>query len=90
MVQLPLVAEDLLRQAGRGELTVRTRPTPELEQRLAAIERGQQRLFGGVMFAAFLISTSVLYAAGETLPSVVGLGLSGITFLRLILSKNSH
>lgn len=90
MVQIPLVAEDLLRQAGRGELTVRTRPTPELEQRLAAIERGQQRLFGGVMFAAFLISTSVLYAAGETLPSVVGLGLSGITFLRLILSKNSH
>lgn len=89
-VQLPLVAEDVLRRADRGDLTVRTQPTPELERRLAAMERAQQRVLGGVVFAAFLISTSVLYAAGETVLSVAGLGLSGITFLRLVLSRNAH
>src|SRR5690554_1860068 len=38
--QLPLVAEDVLRRADRGDLTIRAQPTAELDRRLAAPERG--------------------------------------------------
>lgn len=88
--QLPLVAEDVLRHADRGDLTVRVQPSPELDRRLAALERGQQRLFGAVILAALLISTTLLYVADEGALSAVGLGLSGLTLLRVMLSRNSH
>ena len=88
--QLPLVAEDVLRRADRGDLMVRAQPSPELDRRLAALERGQQRLLGAVILAGLLISTTILYVADEVALSAVGLGLSGLTLLRVMLSRNSH
>ena len=89
-VQLPLVAEDVLRRADHGDLVVRAVPAPDLERRLAALERAPQRTTHAVIFGALLISTTILYVGGEHILSAIGLGLSGLAFLRLLLSGNAH
>jgi len=88
--QLPLVAEDVLRRADQGALAVRAVPSADLDQRLAALERAQRRTTGAVMFAALLVSTTILYTAGEHVLSALGLGLTGLAFLRLMLSGTPH
>jgi len=88
--QLPLVAEGVLRRADQGELVVRVVPSADLDRRLAALERAQRRAVSAITFAALLVSTTVLYTAGEHTLSALGLGLSGLAFLRLMLSGRPH
>lgn len=84
-VQLPALAEDVLRRAERGDLTVRTALTPDAERQVARLERGLARLRGTMVFAGTAISGAVLYAAGEQTLGAIGFGLAGLALLRALV-----
>lgn len=84
-VQLPALAEDVLRRAERGELTVRAALTPDAERQVARLERGLARLATAMVFAGTGISGAVLYAAGEQALGAIGFGLAGLALLRTLV-----
>ncbi len=68
------------------ERTVRAAPAPELERELRRIEALLQRVTRAIVFAALLVSTTLLYTAEAHALSAVGLVLTGAAFLRLVLA----
>jgi predicted unusual protein kinase regulating ubiquinone biosynthesis (AarF/ABC1/UbiB family) len=86
-LQLPIVADEVLRRADRGDLTLRIEPAPDLDQRLQALERAAQRTISAVIFAALAITSAILYAAGAHTLAGVGLGLALFTLLRVVLVR---
>ncbi len=84
-VQLPALAEDVLRRAERGELTVRSALTPDAERQVARLERGLARLAGAVVFAGIAVSSTILYVGGEQALGAVGFGLAGLALLRTLI-----
>ncbi len=84
-VQLPALAEDTLRRAERGDLTVRAALTPEAEHQVGRLERGLARLAVAMVFAGTAISGAVLYAADEQALGAVALGLAGLALLRTLI-----
>lgn len=89
-IQLPTLADDVLRRTDRGELTIRFAPTPEMEHQLQRIETANQRIVSAIVFAAFMIGTVLLYTSGFYALSVAGLVLAVITFSRVLLLGNSR
>lgn len=85
-LQLPMLADAVLRRADRGDLAVRAALTPELDRQFNRMESALQRLTGAILFGGLAISSAILYASGEHTVSYVGLGLTGITFLRVALA----
>src|SRR5690606_26748334 len=59
------------------ERTVRAAPAPELERELRRIEALLQRVTRAIVFAALLVSTTLLYTAEAHALSAVGLVLTG-------------
>ncbi|MBN2303389.1 MAG: AarF/ABC1/UbiB kinase family protein [Anaerolineae bacterium] len=82
VASLPALADDVLRRADRGDLSVQAALTPELERRLDRMEGVIRRLASAVLFGGLAISGAILYAAGEHTLSAVGLALAGVLFLR--------
>lgn len=85
-VQFPSLADDVLRRADRGELTVRIAPDPELARQIDTLEHVMQRLVSAVVFAGMAISSALLYGAGEQTLSVIGLALTMVSFVRVLLA----
>jgi len=83
-IQLPALAEDVLRRADRGELTVRAAFAPDAELRVTRLERAVSRLAGAVIFAGMAVSSTILYVGGEQTLGGIGFGLSALTLLRLL------
>lgn len=83
-IQLPALAEGVLRRAERGELTVRASFTPDAERRVARLERAMSRLAGAVIFAGIAVSSTILYVGGEPTLGGIGFGLSALTLLGLL------
>ncbi len=88
-IQLPALAEEVLRRAERGDLVVRAAPAPELEQRIERLERAAFRLAAGVIFAGLVTSSAILYTGGAHTMGLLGLGLAGLTLLRVAFSGRS-
>jgi hypothetical protein len=86
-IHLPMLAENVLNRAERGDLVVQASPGPALERDLRRLERAVQRLTNAVMFASFAISGAVFYAAGEYAISGVGFVLAGLALLRVVLGR---
>jgi predicted unusual protein kinase regulating ubiquinone biosynthesis (AarF/ABC1/UbiB family) len=86
-IQLPALAEDVLRRADRGDLTVQAAPTPELERQIARLERAGNRLAAAVVFAGLAVSSAILYTAGEHTLGAAGFALAGVTLLRVALGS---
>ncbi len=84
--QLPALADSVLRRADRGEITVRVAPTPESQHEARQLSAAVHRLAGAVMFTGLAVTSAILYSAGEHTLSLVGLGLAGLVFLRVLLS----
>jgi predicted unusual protein kinase regulating ubiquinone biosynthesis (AarF/ABC1/UbiB family) len=84
LVQLPALADDVLRRADRGDLTVRITPAPDLTREIRRLEHAAQRVTAAVIFAGLAVSSALLYTAGEHTISAIGFGLAGITFLRVL------
>lgn len=89
-IQLPLLAEDILRRADRGDLVVQASPAPDLDRKIRALEHVAQRVVSAVMFAGLAISSALLYSAGEHTVSTIGLILTVLTFLRVVIAGKSH
>ncbi|GIV81204.1 MAG: hypothetical protein KatS3mg051_0558 [Anaerolineae bacterium] len=83
-IELPALAEDVLRRADRGELTVRAAFAPDTELRVTRLERAVSRLAGAVIFAGMAVSSTILYVGGEQTLGGIGFGLSALTLLRLL------
>jgi predicted unusual protein kinase regulating ubiquinone biosynthesis (AarF/ABC1/UbiB family) len=84
-LRLPVLAEDALRRAERGDLTVQAAPSPAMERELRRLERVGNRLAAAVMFAGLAVSSAILYAAGEQTLGAVGFALAGVTLVRVLL-----
>jgi len=89
-VQLPVLADDVLRRADRGELTVRATPTPELERQFDRLESAIHELAAAVMVAGFAIGTVVLYTSGERTLGAIGFVFTGLMFVRVLLVHRSR
>lgn len=83
-VQLPILADEVLRRAERGELQMRLKLDPDLQKRLEQIEHGNKQLVIGLVFAALLVSGTILWVSGEQMLGAMSLGLAGLTWLRLV------
>ncbi|NDJ75315.1 MAG: AarF/ABC1/UbiB kinase family protein [Chloroflexi bacterium] len=81
-IQLPALADDVLRRADRGELAVQLAPSPALETHLRRLERTQHRMGNAMLCAGLLIASAILYTAGEQTLALVGAGLAGLILLR--------
>lgn len=88
-VQLPLLAESVLKRVDRGELTVRVTPSTDFEHEVARIEHAALRLTASVVFAGFAISSAILYAAGEHVLGGAGFALTGLALLRVLWRSGS-
>jgi predicted unusual protein kinase regulating ubiquinone biosynthesis (AarF/ABC1/UbiB family) len=73
---LPRRLDATLTKLERGKIAVRT---PELERRLARLERSNRKLVGAVLFTAFLVGGIQLILAGADTPGVVLLGIAALT-----------
>lgn len=88
-IQLPVIADDVLRRADRGDLAVRAAPTPEFERQVGRLEHAAHRLSGAVVFAGLAVSSAILYTGGAHTPGTVGLVLSGLALLRVLFSNGA-
>jgi hypothetical protein len=84
-VQLPALADDVLRRADRGDLVVRAEPTPPLQRQLDRIEGAVQRIAGAVIFSGLALSSTLLYVAGEHTLGTAGFALAGMALLKVLL-----
>jgi predicted unusual protein kinase regulating ubiquinone biosynthesis (AarF/ABC1/UbiB family) len=87
LAELPALADDVLRRADRGELTVRAAPAPGLERQIDRLENAAYRLAAAVIFAGLVVSGAILYTAGEQTIGVMEFALAGITLLRVIFPR---
>jgi predicted unusual protein kinase regulating ubiquinone biosynthesis (AarF/ABC1/UbiB family) len=83
LLSYPARVNSLMHQLERGELEMRT---PQLEKRIDALEVSVNRLAGGAIFAAFLISGIQLLSSGQNAYAFPLLVAAGITLLWLLLS----
>lgn len=60
-VQLPVLADEILRKADRGDLQTRIKLDPELQAQLDRIEAGNRRLSASILLAGLAISSAILW-----------------------------
>jgi uncharacterized sporulation protein YeaH/YhbH (DUF444 family) len=84
-VGLPRRVDRVLTQMERGEFAVRT---PLLDLRVRRLERATDRQTLAVVFAALLVSGSILHGNDATLSNVF-LGGSALTLVRILFSRRS-
>ncbi len=82
LISLPKRVENVLGQAERGELQLRS---PELELRISQIEKSLQGLTGAVLFAALFLGGVELILAGYFLPGFILLGCSLVPLLMILI-----
>lgn len=87
---LPAQVESVLGQLDRGDLSVKVTPTATYRQQFGRLEAQQRRTTRAVMFAGLLISSTMLYTAGEATPALIGYVLSGLTLLSVWLTGNGE
>ncbi len=87
LTDLPALADDVLRRADRGDLTIRAAPSPDLERQINRLERAALRLAASVIFAGLAVSGAVLYTAGERTIGAAVFALAGLTLLRVLSAR---
>jgi predicted unusual protein kinase regulating ubiquinone biosynthesis (AarF/ABC1/UbiB family) len=81
LIAIPSKLERVLSQIERGDLTVQV---PTVSRQMGYLESAVNRLTAGMVFAAFLIGSVILYNAGKDLFAVILLVCSGITLIWMI------
>jgi predicted unusual protein kinase regulating ubiquinone biosynthesis (AarF/ABC1/UbiB family) len=85
-VGLPRRADRVLTQMERGEFAVRT---PLLDLRIRRLERATDRQTFGLVFAALLVSGSILHGSDSTLSNVL-LGGAALALVRILFSGRAR
>ncbi|MBL8152732.1 MAG: AarF/ABC1/UbiB kinase family protein [Anaerolineae bacterium] len=83
-VTVPQQVDAVLGQLERGDLTVRVTPTPTYRKQLQRIETQGRRGTRATVFAALLISATLLYTNGDMTMAVIGYVVSGGLLLTLL------
>jgi len=78
---LPVKAERMLDRIERDGLAVRA---PDISRQMGRLERGMNRLLGGVVFAALLLGGIQLELGGRNVWAAVLLGGAGLTLIWLL------
>jgi len=81
LIAMPSQAGRVMNQVERGELIVQV---PSVSRQMGSLEKAVNRLTGGVIFAAFLISGILLYTDGKELLGYVLFGCSGLTLVWVV------
>jgi predicted unusual protein kinase regulating ubiquinone biosynthesis (AarF/ABC1/UbiB family) len=84
LISLPGRVENLISQAEKGELQIRT---PALESRVGKIEKTLQGLTGAVLFAAIFLGGIQIVLAGYSLPGFILLFCSLIPLLMILFVR---
>jgi predicted unusual protein kinase regulating ubiquinone biosynthesis (AarF/ABC1/UbiB family) len=87
LVSLPTRLDAALVRMERGDLTVMARAAPDLKTQLNVLTLAIRRLVGAGIFAALLITGSLLYVNGNLLEGGIGFGLALITLFWTLLSN---
>ncbi len=83
-LSLPAQADGFFRQAGRGELTVRTAWSPEALRSNRRIEAAVNRLAGAVIFASLLLAGAAVYVTQGG--GILSYGLFGAAAVALLVT----
>jgi predicted unusual protein kinase regulating ubiquinone biosynthesis (AarF/ABC1/UbiB family) len=81
---LPARMESALSKIERGEVIVTTRFTSELEAQIRGLTKAANRIVGSVVFAALLLTGSVLYVSGDQIIGGIFFGLGAIDLVLTI------
>lgn len=84
-LQLPILADEVLRRADRGDLQMRLRLDDDLRKRIENIERGNQRTAFALTFVALVIGGAILWISDAQTLGGGALVLAGLTWLRVML-----
>lgn len=87
LIALPGQSSRVLSRLERGQLKV---DVPRVSRQLYHLESAVNRLFGGLLFAAFLMAGVVLYRGGDTSLGYVSWGLSGLSLLWAFFLAGGH
>jgi len=87
LLTLPSQASHVLAQMERGELSVQI---PQASHQIGYLEKAVYRLTGGVIFAALLLSGTVLYSSGNELLGSIFLVVALITLTWAIFFARGH
>jgi predicted unusual protein kinase regulating ubiquinone biosynthesis (AarF/ABC1/UbiB family) len=83
--RLPSLAESVLDRAERGELVVRVDSSRELDRRVRRIESAVSHISTGILLATVIISTTLLYLAGERTLAAIGFAVAAVLMLIYLL-----
>lgn len=81
LATLPTRLDSTLAKIEGGELLITAKAAPDLIKDIHKLTRSINRLVGAVVFAALLLTGSLLYVTGDRVIGGVGLGLSLITLI---------
>ncbi|MCJ7723013.1 MAG: hypothetical protein MUP03_02670, partial [Anaerolineales bacterium] len=87
LLTLPSQARHVLAQMERGGLSVQI---PQASHQIGYLEKAVYRLTGGVIFAALLLSGTVLYSSGNELLGSIFLVVALITLTWAIFFARGH
>jgi predicted unusual protein kinase regulating ubiquinone biosynthesis (AarF/ABC1/UbiB family) len=82
-VTVPQQLDNVLTQLDRGDLKVMVTPTPTYRKQLQRVEAQGKRTTRATLFAAFLISSTLLYTSGNFALAALGFATSGVMLLSL-------
>lgn len=85
--RLPDHLERVLTRAERGELTFKDHQTPELIERLSAVEAARRTQAFAVFGGALLISATLLFIDGRLLHAYLGFGAGAVAFAAGLLRR---
>jgi predicted unusual protein kinase regulating ubiquinone biosynthesis (AarF/ABC1/UbiB family) len=83
-VTMPQQLDRVLTQLDKGDLTVRVMPAPAYRKQLQRIEAQSRRTTRATIFAALLVSSTLLYTSGSLIASMIGFASSGVVLLSVL------
>jgi len=87
LITLPSRLTSALSRIERGDLIVTAQAAPDLERRLEMLSRSVNRLVAAVVFAALLLSGTLLILNGDRVPGAVGLTLALLALAWMLLVR---
>ncbi len=84
-VGLPRQLQEVLERIQRGEIEIQVRASEALQGDLHRLETAISGVMWAMVLASVLVTATMLYVAGYTMPGLVGFALSGIAWMALLL-----
>jgi predicted unusual protein kinase regulating ubiquinone biosynthesis (AarF/ABC1/UbiB family) len=81
LISLPAQAGRVMSQMERGELIVQA---PAISRQIGSLEKAINRLTGGILFAALLLGSIMLFGNGKDLLASILIGCSGLVLIWMV------